>query len=374
MRNSRFIKVASATSATIALLAGTALAPAFAADDATAQVVSAAAVSVGIPINLPNGVLVQTSPTATVVDDGTAEGYITVAPEDVQGLTPELKSGKTQLNVGDTDSFFVDIAKGGSTVSALQEPASIVGSWTVSNPSVLNVGTDNTVIASAPGTATLTFTPTSVSGEAVSADARPLTVEVTVIAEVEETPAPVETAVSAPAESETPAPVVTEAPAPVATETSAPVETEVSAPAATEVPVAAVPEAPVAAAPAAEAPAPSSTSLYENCADVHAQVGHSLHDGDAGYEAKLDRDGDGEACELNPDYENADSALTEDGTYASHNPANGTYYVNDSYSAESNRETLANTGFGSLGIFAGGMTLLGAGATAVIVSRRKSQA
>ncbi len=223
MRNSRFIKVASATSATIALLAGTALAPAFAADDATAQVVSAtAAVSVGTPINLPDGVLVQTSPTATVADDGTAEGYTTVAPEDVQGLTPELKSGKTQLNVGDTDSFFVDIAKGGSTVSALQEPASIVGSWTVSNPSVLSVGTDNTVIASAPGTATLTFTPTSVSGEAVSADARPLTVEVTVIAEMEETPAPVETAVSAPVETAVSAPAESETPAPVAIEAPPP--------------------------------------------------------------------------------------------------------------------------------------------------------
>lgn len=53
-------------------------------------------------------------------------------------------------------------------------------------------------------------------------------------------------------------------------------------------------------APAAVSPAPApapSTTYYGSCADVRAAGAAPLHRGDPGYSRKLDRDGDGIACE-----------------------------------------------------------------------------
>lgn len=58
--------------------------------------------------------------------------------------------------------------------------------------------------------------------------------------------------------------------------------------------------APVAApaAPAAAVPAPAGASTYyENCTAVRAAGAAPIRTGDAGYSRKLDRDGDGVACE-----------------------------------------------------------------------------
>jgi metal-sulfur cluster biosynthetic enzyme len=54
--------------------------------------------------------------------------------------------------------------------------------------------------------------------------------------------------------------------------------------------------APAPAEPA-PAPAPPATAYYENCDAVRAAGAAPLYDGQPGYSRKLDRDGDGVACE-----------------------------------------------------------------------------
>lgn len=91
---------------------------------------------------------------------------------------------------------------------------------------------------------------------------------------------------------------VTETPAAVTvTETSAPVtETVTITEDAPAPPVVSDPEpAPAAVSPAPK-PAPKST-YYPNCAAAKAAGAAPLHRGDPGYSSKLDRDGDGVACE-----------------------------------------------------------------------------
>lgn len=68
------------------------------------------------------------------------------------------------------------------------------------------------------------------------------------------------------------------------------------APAPAPAPVAPAP-APVAPAQPAPAPAPPASVYYENCTAVRAAGAAPIHAGDPGYSRKLDRDGDGVACE-----------------------------------------------------------------------------
>ena len=43
-------------------------------------------------------------------------------------------------------------------------------------------------------------------------------------------------------------------------------------------------------------------SHYRNCKDVWETLGHGITSDDPGYSRKLDRDGDGFACEIRPSY------------------------------------------------------------------------
>jgi len=52
-----------------------------------------------------------------------------------------------------------------------------------------------------------------------------------------------------------------------------------------------------AAAAAEEAPPPETSVYYENCTAVRAAGADPIYRGDPGYSSKLDRDGDGIACE-----------------------------------------------------------------------------
>lgn len=61
-------------------------------------------------------------------------------------------------------------------------------------------------------------------------------------------------------------------------------------------PMSAPTETPATAEPATEPPAPVEV-YYANCAAVRAAGAAPLHQGDPGYRAGLDRDGDGLACE-----------------------------------------------------------------------------
>ncbi|MCI1833693.1 MAG: excalibur calcium-binding domain-containing protein [Bifidobacterium tibiigranuli] len=55
-----------------------------------------------------------------------------------------------------------------------------------------------------------------------------------------------------------------------------------------------------APAPPAPKPAPQPGVTYKNCTAVWKALGHGLNRGDPGYSPKLDRDGDGKACEKRP--------------------------------------------------------------------------
>lgn len=422
------LKVASVASATIALLATGTLAPALAADDANQQVVSAtAAVVANSAINLADGVLIETAENPTIAADGTSTGLATVESAEIQNLEIILESAKTELTVGAKDTVKIAENSVGAAIKAYPN-ARVLGAWTVSDPSILTVTPQGAIEAKAPGTATVTFTSAEVSQGVVTEGTRSVTLEITVVAAEEptpavtETPAPVETAAPASAETATPAPVASETPVPVATETAAPVETATPAPAEVTVTSAAAADAPTAPAETAEAPAPvaaqapaptdavatsavaaeapasqavaprvtaTSTSVYENCADVHAKLGREIHQNEVGYEPKLDRDGDGVGCELTPDYENtqngSEQTVVNQGGSENTSSTNGIYTSDDSRSVDSlassdpanayygsTETTLANTGFSAMGIFAGGMTLLGLGAAAVVTSRRKA--
>ncbi|QNV39773.1 excalibur calcium-binding domain-containing protein [Rothia amarae] len=422
------LKVASVASATIALLATGTLAPALAADDANQQVVSAtAAVVANSAVNLADGVLIETAENPTIAADGTSTGLATVESAEIQNLEIILESAKTELTVGTKDTVKIAENSVGAAIKAYPN-ARVLGAWTVSDPSILTVTPQGAIEAKAPGTATVTFTSAEVSQGVVTEGTRSVTLEITVVAAEEptpavtETPAPVETAAPAPTAPEAPAPVASETPAPVASETAAPVETATPAPAEVTVTSAAAADAPTAPAETAEAPAPvaaqapaptdavatsavaaeapasqavapraaaASTSVYENCADVHAKLGREIHQNEVGYEPKLDRDGDGVGCELTPDYENtqngSEQTVVNQGGSENTSSTNGIYPSDDSRSADSlassdpanayygsTETTLANTGFSAMGIFAGGMTLLGLGTAAVVTSRRKA--
>ena len=111
---------------------------------------------------------------------------------------------------------------------------------------------------------------------AVGPDTITETVTETVVSTVTETPAAV---------------TVTETPAAV-TETVTITE-DAPAP-----PVVSEPEPEPAPAAVSPAPAPTPrTTYYSSCADVRAAGAAPLHPGDPGYSRKLDRDGDGVACE-----------------------------------------------------------------------------
>ncbi|MDK8499686.1 excalibur calcium-binding domain-containing protein [Corynebacterium pseudodiphtheriticum] len=58
--------------------------------------------------------------------------------------------------------------------------------------------------------------------------------------------------------------------------------------------------APAPAPAPAEAPAPAPSAFYPNCAAARAAGAAPLYRGNPGYSTKLDRDGDGVACEQSP--------------------------------------------------------------------------
>jgi colicin import membrane protein len=104
--------------------------------------------------------------------------------------------------------------------------------------------------------------------------------------------------VAAAAEAAKAAEVVAAAEAAKAVEAAAAAEAATVAKAAAEAKAAAVAKAKAAAAAeAAAAPPPVAIVYYENCTAVRAAGADPIHRGDPGYSSKLDRDGDGIACE-----------------------------------------------------------------------------
>ncbi len=415
MASSRFLKVATVSSATIALAAGSLFTPAFAAPQDTASDPKVIAIKQAT-YDLADGYLITTAD-SNVAQDGTPSGFFTIGAGKIDDASIGVEN--TTMTVGDEQAVQI-LAPSAVAEVTQQNGVTIAGYWTSSDDAVLTVDELGNITAVEPGTASLTFTPLYVQDGAIIDAVPVLGTEITVEAAAQEpapevTPAPEQTPApevtpapeETPAPEQTPAPVETPAPeqTPVPEQTPAPVETpapvapvESQAPAPAPVaPVESV--APVAAPvtpvqpevqPAAD---PASTEfIYENCAAVWDATGGPITSSDYGYGVSLDSDRDGVACETRPDYVN--EAGTSDAGYTSENvtwvdssTTSGsadyaqptTYSVNaapsdtseDTYYYAASYDSLAHTGINAYGIFAGGLALLGLGTVAVVFSRRR---
>lgn len=375
---SHFLKVASASSATLALIAGTAMTSAYAVGETPAPAettpapvqVTPAPVettpapvettpapvettpapvettpapvettpapaettptaedlipAIGTKITLDDGVLFLTSAAPVLNEDGSNTGLATVPNSAFDGSFAVVDNADT-LKIGDEVKVKLDYtnAVGVDQIKAVWDSsadATMLGTWSSSDTNVVSVDGGLVAKAAGAGTATLTFTPVFVKDGVVVEAERTFTVTVTVPGDAAETPAPAET---------TPAPAeTTEAPAPAVEATSD---------------------------PAAVVPAAAETPfVYENCAAVYAANAAPIHEGDYGWDASLDADGDKVGCEDVPNYVN-DSSVDQTATYA-----------------DGTQPELAETGAEAAVPFVAGLSLLALGTGAVVYSRRRT--
>ena len=113
------------------------------------------------------------------------------------------------------------------------------------------------------------------------------------------------------------------------------------------------------------------TYKYQNCADVWADRGTSIHRGDPDFRDKFDADGDDEGCEEQPNYENSkksDSVSLSSGS--------GDNLDSGSSNASSkSSSSLAKTGASDAMTAAGlGLIALGAGGATIVATRMRKKA
>ena len=188
----------------------------------------------------------------------------------------------------------------------------------------------------------------------------------------EPTPAPSEDPTPAPSEDSTPAPT-TEAPKP-ADETSAPAveDAKETKPAEDQKPVEEQKSEDQKSDQASDSSAKDEKAYkYQNCADVWADRGTSIHRGDPDFRDKFDADGDGVGCEQPVDYENSkksDSVSLSSGS--------GDNLDSGSSNASSkSSSSLAKTGASDAMTAAGlGLIALGAGGATIVATRMRKKA
>ena len=189
----------------------------------------------------------------------------------------------------------------------------------------------------------------------------------------EPTPAPSEDPTPAPSEDSTPAPIqdpTTEAPKP-AEETSAPAveDAKETKPAEDQKPAEEQKSEDQKSDQASDSSAKDEkTYKYQNCADVWADRGTSIHRGDPDFREKFDADGDGIGCELRPDYQNSDSVSLSSGS--GDNLGSGS-----SNASSKSSSSLAKTGASGAMTAAGlGLIALGAGGATIVATRMRKKA
>ena len=188
----------------------------------------------------------------------------------------------------------------------------------------------------------------------------------------ESTPAPSEDPTPAPSEDSTPAPT-TEAPKP-AEETSAPAveEAKETKPAEGQKPAEEQKSEDQKSDQASDSSAKDEkTYKYQNCADVWADRGTSIHRGDPDFRDKFDADGDDEGCEEQPNYENSnksDSVSLSSGS-------NDNLDSGSSNASSKSSSSLAKTGASGAMTAAGlGLIALGAGGATIVATRMRKKA
>ena len=110
---------------------------------------------------------------------------------------------------------------------------------------------------------------------------------------------------------------------------------------------------------------------YQNCADVWADRGTSIHRGDPDFRDKFDADGDDEGCEEQPNYENSnksDSVSLSSGS-------NDNLGSGSSNASSKSSSSLAKTGASDAMTAAGlGLIALGAGGATIVATRMRKKA
>ena len=110
---------------------------------------------------------------------------------------------------------------------------------------------------------------------------------------------------------------------------------------------------------------------YQNCADVWADRGTSIHRGDPDFRDKFDADGDDEGCEEQPNYENSnksDSVSLSSGS-------NDNLDSGSSNASSKSSSSLAKTGASGAMTAAGlGLIALGAGGATIVATRIRKKA
>ena len=200
----------------------------------------------------------------------------------------------------------------------------------------------------------------------------------TVTIKVAEQPAP------APSEESTPAPSENPTPAPTAEPTTEP-SAEASESASSNPSAPAVEDAKETKPAEDQKPAEEQKSdqasdssakdekayKYQNCADVWADRGTSIHRGDPDFRDKFDADGDDEGCEEQPNYENSnksDSVSLSSGS-------NDNLGSGSSNASSKSSSSLAKTGASDAMTAAGlGLIALGAGGATIVATRMRKKA
>ena len=109
---------------------------------------------------------------------------------------------------------------------------------------------------------------------------------------------------------------------------------------------------------------------YQNCADVWADRGTSIHRGDPDFRDKFDADGDDEGCEEQPNYENSNSDSVSLSSGSNDNLGSGS-----SNASSKSSSSLAKTGASDAMTAAGlGLIALGAGGATIVATRMRKKA
>ena len=112
------------------------------------------------------------------------------------------------------------------------------------------------------------------------------------------------------------------------------------------------------------------TYKYQNCADVWADRGTSIHRGDPDFRDKFDADGDDEGCEEQPNYENSNSDSVSLSSGSNDNLDSGS-----SNASSKSSSSLAKTGASGAMTAAGlGLIALGAGGATIVATRMRKKA
>ena len=113
------------------------------------------------------------------------------------------------------------------------------------------------------------------------------------------------------------------------------------------------------------------TYKYQNCADVWADRGTSIHRGDPDFRDKFDADGDDEGCEEQPNYENSKSDNDNLGSGSSNDNLGSGSSNASSKSSSSLAKTGASDAMTATGL---GLIALGAGGAVVVATRMRKKA